>query len=254
MPGRYRMTQDDCGCTPPCRLQDATGEVCTAFGYRYALILLRTLTDAGNATDMADAHKTQDSWTIEQETVGKWEIPDWNQSELTHTRNLLLELKAPSTVPTTFGFFTGPERIDHLFGILNVAAGWGGIRPEDQTYTFWNSKSDHDEWSMTVPKVPIEGNGFWSITAYNKEGFMFANPSNYNSAAQGAKGLNADGSTTVYFGSCDKPERQKPSDAHCLPIQPGWGMVVRFFRPSQAILDGSWVTPSPVPITYYLAV
>mmetsp|Transcript_134302 Transcript_134302/g.428957 ORF Transcript_134302/g.428957 Transcript_134302/m.428957 type:complete len:127 (-) Transcript_134302:659-1039(-) len=94
--------------------------------------------------------------------------------------------------------------------------------------------------------VPLQRLGFWSVTVYNKEGFMFASPSNYNSAAGGPAGLNPDGSTTEYFGGCDKPERQNPSPAHCLETQPGWNIVVRVFRPGTAILDGSWEPPNPL--------
>jgi len=183
---------------------------------------------------------------VEQANIGKWELPDWNHTELAAIRKNLLELKATSTMPTVFGFFTGPEKIDHLYGILNVAAGWGGIRAEDQSYVFWSSPGDSSSYTLTMPKVPVDGNGFWSITVYNKEGFMFADPSNYNSAAQGSHGLNPDGTTTVHFGGCNAATRQLPSKAHCLPIQPGWGMVTRFFRPGKEVLDGSWTAPSPV--------
>jgi len=246
-PGKYLLTKHGCGCEPPCT--SATSDrTCIAYGSRYAFVLLRTLADADNASDVEQAHKVQDSFKIEQADVGQWEVPDWNQTELTAIRNDLLRLKATSKEPTTFGYFTGPEKIDHLYGMLNVAAGWGGVRPQDQTYVFHNPPPETEgDLTLTVPKVPVEGNGFWSITMYSKEGFMFADPSNYNSASQGTSGLNPDGSTTIFLGGCDKPERQKPSKAHCLPTQSGWGIVARFFRPSQAILDGSWRLPDPVP-------
>jgi len=246
--GRYRMSNSSCGCSAPCRRVLPSGEVCTAFGTRYAIIRVRMLVDPDDATDVQAAHKSQDAWQVEQEAPGTWEIPNWNQTELTHTRDLLLELKEHSKAPTTFGFFSGPEKIDHLFGILYVAAGWGAVRPNDQTYVGWVSPAgSQKQWMLTVPQVPIDKNGFWSITVYNKEGFMFALPSNYNSALQGLEGLNSDGSTTVRFGGCEDPARQKPSPTHCLPIRSGWNLVFRFFRPSEAILNGSWVPPEPVP-------
>ncbi|CAE8728441.1 unnamed protein product [Polarella glacialis] len=245
-PGKYLLTKDSCGCPPPCRGTTKTGAACTAIGTRYAFLILRTLADAANATDIAAAHDAQDAFAVKQEDPGKWEVPDWNQTELSRIRNDLLDLREMSTTPTTFGFFTGPEKIDHLFGLLNVAVGWGGVRPKDQTYVFWSSGGEPGDFTMTMPKVPVEANGFWSITVYSKEGFMFADPSNYNSAVQGSQGQNRDGSTTVYFGGCDDPKRQKPSKAHCLPIQQGWGTVIRFFRPSEVILDGTWVPPKPI--------
>jgi len=245
-PGKYHFTSNGCGCEPPCS-SVISGTSCTAFGTPYAFVVLRTVADADNATDLAEAHKAQDKFAVEQLDVGKWDVPDWDHADLLAVRETLLELKATSTEPVTFGFFTGPEKIDHLYGVLNVAAGWGGVRPADQSYFFWGpAVVDERTYTLTMPKVPLDGNGFWSITVYNKEGYMFADPSNYNSAAQGSRGLNPDGSTTVYFGGCDDPARLVPSKAHCIPVIPGWNILTRFFRPGQEILDGSWVAPNPV--------
>lgn len=244
--GRYRMS-NNCNCKPPCRRTLASGEVCTGFPTRYACILVRTLVDPDNFTDAREAWRLQRSWRVEQESRGAWAVPDWNQQQLRTMRSLLLLLARNSTAPVTFGFFTGPEKIDHLYGLLSATAGWGGARSEDQTYTGWSAPDDHETWTLTMPPVPLVGNGFWSVTVYNKEGFMFALPANYNSAVQGAAGLNTDGTTTIFFGGCDDLDRQAPSAAHCLPIQPGWNMLIRFFRPSSAILNGAWAAPVPVP-------
>lgn len=220
---------------------------CHAFGTRYGFVVLRTLADAANATDIAEAHKAQDAFAISQADAGKWEVPDWDLNDLTAVRNSLLFLASTTVNLGQFGFLTGPDALDHLYGIMSMAAGWAGVRREDQTYIHWLSPANStDTFTYTVPKVPLEGNGFWSVTVYNKEGFMFANPSNYNSVAQGPGGLNPDGSTTIFFGGCDDPARQRPSAAHCLAIQPGWNIVTRFFRPSRSILDGSWAPPAPV--------
>lgn len=244
-PGKYKVTRDGCGCAPPCRAA-VEGEHCTAVGTSKAFIILRILADASNATDIAMAHEVQDGFAVKQANSGSWDVPHWNQTQLAAVRSNLLKLKEGSK-PVVFGFFSGPEKIDHLFGILNVAAGWGGARSADQTYTFWDSESATETtFTLTMPQVPVEGNGFWSITVYNRDGFMFGSPSNYNSAAQGQAGLNTDGSTSVYFGGCDDPQRQKPSKAHCLKIEAGWNIVVRFFRPSSAVLDGTWTPPHPV--------
>mmetsp|Transcript_78870 Transcript_78870/g.255822 ORF Transcript_78870/g.255822 Transcript_78870/m.255822 type:complete len:373 (+) Transcript_78870:132-1250(+) len=245
-PGRYLITENDCGCEPPCSA-NKDGHLCMAVGTPKAFVILRTLADANNASDMTAAHQAQDGFVVELANVGKWDVPDWNQSDLTAIRDQLLALKATSKEPPVFGFFTGPEKIDHLFGILNVAAGWGGARAQDQTYFFWVAQGESDTLTLKMPAdLPLERLGFWSVTVYNKEGFMFALPSNYNSAVEGPHGLNPDGSTTVYFGGCDDPARQKPSPAHCLEIKPGWNTIVRVFRPGKAILDGSWVPPNPL--------
>mmetsp|Transcript_78888 Transcript_78888/g.255888 ORF Transcript_78888/g.255888 Transcript_78888/m.255888 type:complete len:296 (+) Transcript_78888:121-1008(+) len=245
-PGRYLITEDDCGCEPPCTANQ-DGHLCMAVGTPKAFVILRTLAHAENASDMTAAHQAQDGFVVKQADVGKWDVPDWNQLGLSAIRGHLLALGASSQEPPVFGFFTGPEKIDHFSGILNVAAGWAGTRAQDQRYFPWAAQGQSDTFTLEMPAdIPFERLGFWSVTVYNREGFMFASPSNYNSAAGGPAGLNPDGSTTVYFGGCDRLERQNPCPAHCLETQPGWNIVVRVFRPGTAILDGSWEPPNPL--------
>jgi len=182
---------------------------------------------------MSSAHKAQDGFVVEQADGTKWDAPDWNQSELSTVRDHLLALKQTSKEPPIFGFFTGPEKIDHC-----------GARALDQTYLFWVPQGKSGTFTLKMlADVPLEHLGMWSVTVYSKEGFVFALPSKYSSAVQGPNGLNPDVSTTLYFGGCDNPQRQKPSPAHCMPTQPGWVYVARFFRPDKAILEGSWAPP-----------
>jgi len=119
-PGQYVMTRNGCDCEPPCRTVKS-GSVCTAFGTDYAFIMLRTLANADNSSDIAEAHKAQDAFVVTQADVGKWEVPDWNHTELVAIRKLLLELKETSTEPTVFGFFSGPEKKPKVTGAVEVA-------------------------------------------------------------------------------------------------------------------------------------
>lgn len=260
-PGQYKFSQR-CECESPCRATEMDGTVCTGVPTRYAFLLIRTQVVPENLTDSRAVRSIQRNFTVQQASVGLWEPKNWNQEQFNalQIQFFLLNQQGLDTsdgetsgaAPVTFGFFSGPQRINQLYGIISSTAGWAGTTPADQTYVGWNSLTgtstpDAQRWSLTMPRVPVIGNGMWSITVYNAEGYMFALPANYNSAVQGEGGLGEDGSTTVYFGGCDDPLRQQPSAAHCLPIQRGWNILIRYFRPGGSILSGEFVTPFPAP-------
>lgn len=46
---------------------------------------------------------------------------------------------------------------------------------------------------------------------------------------------NSDGSTTVRFGSGDRP--------NTIPVTEGWNYLVRLYRPRPEVMDGTWQFP-----------
>ena len=124
--------------------------------------------------------------------------------------------------------------------VQRVAAGWGGCREEDETYVNWYPPTNGTYTLDVPPNIPVYGRGFWSVTVYNSDGYMFGHPANFNSAVHPSNET-----TTVFFGGCHNKSRQKPNLYYCLPIELGWSLTVRIFRPQKEILDGSWKFPTP---------
>jgi hypothetical protein len=207
-------------------------------GTRYVTALIRTFLDPADPADIAAAHKLQDAIKVEQSSPGTFEIPNWDTASLTRVRDTLKQSGA-FDARRAFGTRETVSPRDHL---IATAAGWGGNPPEDALYVPGQPEANDGKTvhRLTVADVPVDG--FWSVTVYNKDGFMEPNP-------QGAYSLNnvtakpdSDGSYTIQFGGCGD------GAASCLPITPGWNYMVRLYRPRPEILDGSWKFPEAQPV------
>jgi hypothetical protein len=86
-------------------------------------------------------------------------------------------------------------------------------------------------------------NAFWSLTMYDAESFLAANPINrYNIAGWMPLKYNPDGSLDVYIQH-DSPGKQKESN--WLPAPEGaFNVTLRMYWPKEPVLDGSWKPPA----------
>jgi hypothetical protein len=205
-------------------------------GTRYMGIGIRTLVDSQNPADIEQVSKLQDAIKVEQQSSGRFETPDWDQASRKKVREALLALGA--TLPDLKRAFGSKRDVDPVRHLIGTAMGWGGNPDEDAVYlNVTPAKND----GATIHKLAIPGHvpvdAFWSITVYNADGYLQANPYNAYSLNNITAQKNADGAVTVQFGGCDGKTR------NCLPIVPGWNYLVRLYRPRAEILDGKWKFP-----------
>jgi pilus assembly protein CpaC len=95
-------------------------------------------------------------------------------------------------------------------------------------------------FEVTVKDVPVDG--FWSITMYDANGFMFENEQKAYSLNNVTAKPAADGSVSIQFGGDPK------TASNFLPVAPGWNYIVRLYRPKKDILDGTWKFPEAQPM------
>ena len=209
-------------------------------GTRYVALPLRILVNPNDPADLDAVHALQDAVTVQQDSPGSFEIPDWDPVSQKQVRDALIALFA--TLPDSKGMF-GPEgEVDPVRRLIGAAAAWGGNPEKDALYLTVNP-SQNDGTTvhrLTVPDVPVDG--FWSVTVYNKDGYFTENPQNAYSLNNIVVAKESDGSVEIQFGGCDG------SRANCLPITPGWNHLVRLYRPRAEVLDGSWTFPQAQPV------
>lgn len=86
-------------------------------------------------------------------------------------------------------------------------------------------------------------NGFWSITVYDQNGLLVANPiDRYSVGSETGLVPDADGSLTIQLRSTTPPP-QVPQ-ANWLPVPAGpFSLTLRMYWPQQPVLNGSYVIP-----------
>ena len=221
-PGSYTFSKDD-------------------VGTRYLFVIFRTFVDPNDEAEIAGAHRMQDGISVSQSDVGSFDVPDWDNESLDRVRSLLNALSSGVTGDVT-GAFGSRDEIDPIRHLLATGSGWGGNPPYAATYMNGTPAQNDGKvpHSLTVKDAPVDG--FWSITVYNRDGFMQKNDRDAYSFNGVTTARNKDGSVTVHFGGCED------NRVNCLPITDGWNYIVRLYRPRPEILDGSWTFPEATPL------
>jgi hypothetical protein len=215
-PGRYEITQEQ-------------------VGTRYAYIIVRTFYDPD---DPVKTNALQDGLHVEGGGPGPLDIPDWDIDQMMTARdalNTLLKLGA-----TNEGALGARDEIDPIKHLLYTAGGWGGM-PLKNTFGDLGTVENNDGTPhvLTVKDVPVRA--FWSIIAYDANGFIPQNELGIYSCNNITTKPNADGSITIHLGG-------DPDQVNYLPIAEGWNYGIRMYEPSKEILDGTWTFPKIIPV------
>ena len=209
-------------------------------GTRYVVIALRTLVNPDDQKDLELTHALQDATKISQNSIGSFEVPNWDQASQKKVRDALLVLG--STIPDFKGAFGAKGQVDPIRHLIGTAAAWGGNPDKEATYlNVTPSRNDGTTiHKLVVKDVPVDG--FWSISVYDAQGYFQKNDLNAYSLNNITAKKDGDGAVAVQFGGCDGKVQ------NCLPIMAGWNYTVRLYRPHDEILNGTWKFPEPQPV------
>ncbi len=205
-------------------------------GTRYVMIGIRTFADPNDPADMKVAHALQDAVIVEQSDIGKQDLPNWDPEGVETLREAINVLSA--TISDTSTYFGEKDQLDPIHHLMGAAFGWGGQPKEAAVYiNFYPEMNDgKTPYTLTVKDVPVDA--FWSAIVYDSKGWIVKNDRDVYSYNDITAKKDKDGSITIHFGGDPKADNY-------LPIMEGWNIIVRLYRPQQAILDGSWTFPAP---------
>lgn len=201
----------------------------------YVALAVRILVDPTDDVDLAEVAAIQDGFQLDAASAREFEMPDYEETSFTRTRDAVLVLAGGLTsYDRAFGRPADVEPIRHLLG---TAAGWGGLPSVEATYIGAAPTGSTTGYELVVHDVPVDG--FWSVSVYNADGFFELNDRDAYTVNSVTAAREADGSVVVHFGDGDAP--------NTIPTPEGWSYVVRLYRPRPEILDGTWTFPEATP-------
>jgi hypothetical protein len=218
-PGTYTFTKDQ-------------------IGTRHVQLTVRTFVNPDDPADVEALHKAQDGLVVQQDSIGTFEVPDWDQDSLNGLRKAILSMSP--WVPDSKGMFGNAQQVDPVRHLIGTAGGFGGNREEDAIYLNMTPEQNDGvmPYVLTLDQVPVDG--FWSVIVYNKDGFFEAPETTVSVNSVTAK-QGADGKTLIHFGG-------DPAADNYLRIMPGWTHMVRLYQPRPEILDRTWTFPEAVAV------
>lgn len=216
--GEYKLTKED-------------------MGSRYVAIIARTLVDAEDPGDLAEAYKIQDGLKVIQKSKGQLEVPNWDPVALNEIREALKVLGSHQPNRDK-AYGANSDEVDPVNHLITTADQWGGWKPENAIYQSYFPKNNDGKtaYTLTLKDVPVRDGAFWSISVYNDEGYFQQNKhEKYVVNSRKAK-VSKDGAVTIHFGG-------DPSQSNFLPIMPNWNYMLRIYLPDTPYFDGTWKAP-----------
>lgn len=203
----------------------------------FALIAARTRINSNDPDDINKVKKIQSQLVVDTPSKKDHVIPNYDMDELLALRAKLVEKGSVlGSLNNMQGAHGTVDKQMHLYG---TALGWGLLPDANAQYVSYYSKGDVADSKncsvATFEKPPIKDTGFFSITVYNKEGWIANEQSllnDYNLS------YNDDGSFTVHFGNCPEGLSNR------LLVEDNWDLLFRAYEP---VLDKMKNYKLPIP-------
>lgn len=208
-------------------------------GSENVALFARIFVDPADPSDVARVNELQDSLVVDAASATEFTHPDYDQTSLDATRDALLTLgQGMGSSAHMFGAKSDVDPVRHLIG---TAIGWGGLPESEAFYAIDSEPRPSGEFTMTLQDVPVDA--FWSVTIYNRDGYLEPNSFDSYSLNSVTAMPEPDGSVVLHMA----PEPAGRANHLC--IMDGWNYALRLYRPRAEILDGRWQAPKPVAAT-----
>lgn len=181
---------------------------------------VRTIDEAG----YLEAHKHQNSVEIKSNSANPYKAKGFDQTNLDETRKRLKARMAEADKPEFY--FGKKEEVEDKQFLIASAVGIFGLPIKDAAYLNTiqptGKAREGAPSKLTLPPPPLnyEKGGFFSVTTYDKKGWIVKeNFALNNTTAQ----ANDDGTYTFYFNA--------PEKANNIDVVKGWTILIRLYAP-----------------------
>jgi hypothetical protein len=204
----------------------------------FVMISIRTEIDLTNPEDVKKVVALQNKIKLEVKGDKAFTQPNYNMEQL---ETLRVKLANEALALDSLNNMQGARgTVDEHLHLLATAVGWGLLPDANARYLGYVPKAGDDtdcfQANYTIP--PFNDGGFFSITMYDAEGWMFSEKAilNKNNIT-----FNEDGSFDATFGECGSNAKNN------LPITKGWNFIMRVYEPKLVELD-AYKLPTPTAV------
>ncbi len=198
----------------------------------------RTFVDPDDPDDVVLVNRLQDQLVISAKSSNPYSHPDYDASSLSATHKSLLALA--EGVPDTDHMFGKKSDVEPTRHLLGTAVGWGGLPESEAYYYLLTEPREAGHFTFTFADVPVDG--FWSVTIYNRDGYLEPNPYNSYNKNGVTSEVEEDGSIVLNLS----PDGEGLKNH--LYVMDGWNYALRLYRPRATVVDKTWTPPDPQPV------
>ncbi len=202
----------------------------------FVAVTIRTEIDL---TDPADGEKVvalQHAVKLDIKGDKVFTLPNYDMDQLVKLR---VELANEALAMDSQNNMQGARgTVDEYLHLVGTAVGWGLLPDANARYIAYAQEDGTGCYQAHYEKPPFNAPGFFSITMYDADGWMFDEKAilNKNNIT-----FNEDGSFDANFGECGVDAKNN------LPITEGWNFVMRIYEPKLEQLE-AYKLPAPVKV------
>ncbi|HGF3715479.1 DUF1254 domain-containing protein [Vibrio parahaemolyticus] len=190
----------------------------------FAMIVARIQIDPNDPSDLQRVKDIQNQLKVTTGSHKNHVMPNYDIKQLLAVRNSLVEEGSKlGNQKNMQGAHGKVEPRMHMYG---TAIGWGMLPDAEAQYFSYYSKGDvanPENCSQATYQPPkVTGNGFYSLTIYNNQGYIA-----FDKAVLNKNNIkyNSDGSFTVSYGKCSGDVKNP------MPVAKGWDVMMRIYKP-----------------------
>jgi hypothetical protein len=200
----------------------------------YVVAVVRIQADESDPEDVRKAAEWQSQIVIKSNSDVPLKLGNWDTDSLNAIRaELNAELSKYSALET-MGNGT-PESVNVEAHRAITAGGYLAAPAKDAMYETSEGNGSTECTAVTYKAPTVVGNGFWSITVYDADGYIFNEKASVNSKSVV---YNEDGSFTMHYGNNCSDDA-----VNVLNTVEGWNIMMRIYRPTDDIVQNGFELP-----------